>query len=75
MQLCMQNKAPAYLQHFEFCFFVILQGWVFNVVPWAMSIPFQWSSGLLADLLIARGCSTTFTRKFIQVPAERGNLY
>lgn len=42
------------------------KGWIFNVVPWAVSLPCQWFSGWLSDQLIVKGYSTTFVRKFIQ---------
>ncbi|CAH1775098.1 unnamed protein product [Owenia fusiformis] len=42
------------------------KGWVFNVVPWIVTIPSAILGGHLADLLIRKGYSVTFTRKFLE---------
>ncbi|XP_064626671.1 voltage-gated purine nucleotide uniporter SLC17A9-like isoform X2 [Lineus longissimus] len=48
------------------------KGWVFNVVPWLVSIPSSIFSGWLADYLIAKGYSVTFVRKLIETVALCG---
>jgi ACS family sodium-dependent inorganic phosphate cotransporter-like MFS transporter 9 len=40
--------------------------WVFNAVPWIISIPCQWFSGWLADYLVMKGYPTIVVRKSIQ---------
>ncbi|XP_075923374.1 voltage-gated purine nucleotide uniporter SLC17A9 isoform X1 [Petromyzon marinus] len=45
------------------------KGWVFNVVPWLVSIPMAMLSGYLADLLIRLGVNTATVRKLMQVVA------
>ncbi|XP_061418335.1 voltage-gated purine nucleotide uniporter SLC17A9 isoform X2 [Lethenteron reissneri] len=45
------------------------KGWVFNVVPWLVSIPMAMLSGYLADLLIRHGVNTATVRKLMQVVA------
>ncbi|XP_067856593.1 solute carrier family 17 member 9b isoform X2 [Heptranchias perlo] len=45
------------------------KGWVFNVVPWAVAIPFSLFGGLLSDHLIRLGFDTAKVRKLMQVIA------
>ncbi|XP_051887200.1 solute carrier family 17 member 9b isoform X1 [Pristis pectinata] len=45
------------------------KGWVFNVVPWAVAIPFSLFGGLLTDHLIRLGFDTAKVRKLMQVIA------
>lgn len=40
------------------------KGWIFNVVPWLISMPATIFAGWLADNMIARRFSVTFVRKF-----------
>lgn len=40
------------------------KGWIFNVVPWLISMPATIFAGWLADKLIANRFSVTFVRKF-----------
>ncbi|XP_063399650.1 voltage-gated purine nucleotide uniporter SLC17A9-like isoform X2 [Mytilus galloprovincialis] len=42
------------------------KGWVFNVVPWIVSMFSSVFSGWLADHLLEKGYSVTFVRKFIE---------
>lgn len=35
-----------------------MQGWVFNVVPWLVTLPSSIASGIVADRLIANGLLT-----------------
>ncbi|KAK2194165.1 hypothetical protein NP493_2g17004 [Ridgeia piscesae] len=42
------------------------KGWVFNVVPWLVTIPSGIGSGWVADYLIAKGYSVTFVRKLME---------
>ncbi|KAK2141616.1 hypothetical protein LSH36_1068g00018 [Paralvinella palmiformis] len=51
------------------------KGWVFNVIPWATGIPATLLSGIIADRLIARGCSTTFIRKLMATVALCGPAF
>ncbi|XP_074653726.1 voltage-gated purine nucleotide uniporter SLC17A9-like [Tubulanus polymorphus] len=69
------------------CFFILLswlptyfhdtfpeaKGWVFNVVPWLVSIPCSISSGLIADKLIAKGYSVGRVRKLMECIALLGS--
>ncbi|KAK3602604.1 hypothetical protein CHS0354_034330 [Potamilus streckersoni] len=48
------------------------KGWVFNVVPWIVTIPSSIFSGWLADGMIKKGFSTTFVRKAIETVALLG---
>ncbi|XP_033123676.1 solute carrier family 17 member 9-like [Anneissia japonica] len=41
------------------------KGWVFNVLPWLVAIPFSVCSGVLADKLISSGHSVGIARKLI----------
>ncbi|XP_055508595.1 solute carrier family 17 member 9b [Leucoraja erinacea] len=43
------------------------KGWVFNVVPWAVAIPFSLFGGLLTDHLIKLGFDTAKVRKIMTV--------
>lgn len=36
-------------------YYFVFQGWVFNVVPWSVSLPSVLLGGWLADKLIAKG--------------------
>ncbi|XP_071136553.1 voltage-gated purine nucleotide uniporter SLC17A9-like [Mytilus edulis] len=42
------------------------KGWVFNVVPWIVSMFSSIFGGWLADTMIRKGYSVTFVRKFIE---------
>ncbi|CAC5387812.1 solute carrier family 17 member 9-like isoform X2 [Mytilus californianus] len=42
------------------------KGWVFNVVPWIVSMFSSVFSGWLADHLLEKGYTVTFVRKFIE---------
>ncbi|XP_077979405.1 voltage-gated purine nucleotide uniporter SLC17A9-like [Glandiceps talaboti] len=46
------------------------KGWVFNVVPWLIAVPFHIISGYIADRMISKGISKTTTRKFLQTMAS-----
>ncbi|XP_041356795.1 solute carrier family 17 member 9-like [Gigantopelta aegis] len=52
--------------------FPTARAWVFNVVPWVVTIPSSIFSGYLADKMISKGYSTTFVRKFMQSIALYG---
>lgn len=41
------------------------KGWVFNVIPWVVTIPSSIFGGWLADFMIIKGFSVTFVRKFM----------
>jgi len=45
---------------------VLCQGWVFNSVPWLVSIPCQWFSGWLADRLVGKGQDRLCLKQLIQ---------
>ncbi|PAA51177.1 hypothetical protein BOX15_Mlig023703g2, partial [Macrostomum lignano] len=45
--------------------FPTARSWVFNLVPWLVTVPSALMSGLTADALIRRGISVTATRKII----------
>ncbi|XP_022091373.1 solute carrier family 17 member 9-like [Acanthaster planci] len=48
------------------------KGWVFNVLPWLVSIPASLSSGLLATKLLSLGCPVALCRKSIHTLACAG---
>ncbi|KAK7482245.1 hypothetical protein BaRGS_00026488 [Batillaria attramentaria] len=48
------------------------KGWVFNVVPWVVTIPSSVGSGWLADHMIKKGYNVTFVRKFMETIALCG---
>ncbi|XP_067678257.1 voltage-gated purine nucleotide uniporter SLC17A9-like isoform X1 [Haliotis asinina] len=52
--------------------FPTAKGWVFNVVPWVVTIPSSIFSGYLADKMISSGFSVTFVRKLMQFIALGG---
>ena len=56
---CIRVCTRVHLQHnFEvtiYKFHCCFQGWVFNVVPWLVTIPSGIGSGWVADYLIAKG--------------------
>lgn len=39
----------------------MFQGWVFNVVPWVVTIPSSIFGGWLADLMITKGMDSLLT--------------
>uniref|UniRef100_A0A4W3IMT8 Voltage-gated purine nucleotide uniporter SLC17A9 n=1 Tax=Callorhinchus milii TaxID=7868 RepID=A0A4W3IMT8_CALMI len=45
------------------------KGWIFNVVPWVVSIPLSLMGGLLSDHLINLGFNTAKVRKLMQMVA------
>ncbi|CAI9739762.1 solute carrier family 17 member 9-like [Octopus vulgaris] len=49
------------------------KGWVFNVVPWVVTIPSSIFSGWLADVMICKGYTVTFVRKFMETVALCGS--
>ncbi|KAK6180103.1 hypothetical protein SNE40_012312 [Patella caerulea] len=51
------------------------RGWVFNVVPWIVTIPSSIFSGWLADKLITKGYSVTFVRKLMESVALLGTSF
>ncbi|KAK3791568.1 hypothetical protein RRG08_002924 [Elysia crispata] len=51
------------------------KGWVFNVVPWVITIPSSVGSGYLADVMINSGFSVTFVRKFMESIALLGTAF
>ncbi|KAK7100474.1 voltage-gated purine nucleotide uniporter SLC17A9-like isoform X1 [Littorina saxatilis] len=51
------------------------KGWVFNVVPWVVTIPSSIGSGWLADHLIKKGYSVTFVRKLMETIALCGTSF
>ncbi|XP_070555728.1 voltage-gated purine nucleotide uniporter SLC17A9-like isoform X2 [Ptychodera flava] len=48
------------------------KGWIFNVVPWVVSIPSSIATGFVADNIVAMGYSVTYARKFIHTVASTG---
>ncbi|XP_062609999.1 voltage-gated purine nucleotide uniporter SLC17A9-like [Saccostrea cucullata] len=42
------------------------KGWVFNVVPWVVTMLSSIFGGWLADYMLSKGWSVTFVRKFIE---------
>ncbi|XP_026862801.2 solute carrier family 17 member 9b isoform X1 [Electrophorus electricus] len=42
------------------------KGWMFNVIPWFVAIPFSLFSGCLSDHLISQGYDTASVRKLMQ---------
>ena len=50
-----------------FNFFVSMQGWVYNVLPWLASIPASVLAGCLGDALIAHSVPVGVSRKIIHV--------
>ena len=50
------------------------KGWVFNVVPWIVSFVFNVASGYVADIMIDKGTSTTFVRKFFSAAMFLGTI-
>ncbi|KAL8590485.1 hypothetical protein ACOMHN_011698 [Nucella lapillus] len=48
------------------------RGWVFNVIPWVVTIPSSIGSGWIADRMITKGYSVTFVRKLMQTIALVG---
>nr|XP_002131108.1 solute carrier family 17 member 9-like [Ciona intestinalis] len=69
------------------CFFILLswlptffherfpneKGWIYNVIPWMMSIPSSVFAGWLSERFIKNNISVTFTRKFNQCIAMCGS--
>ncbi|XP_035826482.1 solute carrier family 17 member 9 isoform X2 [Aplysia californica] len=55
--------------------FPTAKGWVFNVVPWVVTIPSSIGSGWLADKMISSGYSVTFVRKFMESVALLGTAF
>ncbi|GFO27656.1 solute carrier family 17 member 9 [Plakobranchus ocellatus] len=51
------------------------KGWVFNVVPWFITIPSSVGSGYLADIMINKGYSVTFVRKLMESVALLGTAF
>jgi ACS family sodium-dependent inorganic phosphate cotransporter-like MFS transporter 9 len=49
------------------------KGWIFNVVPWLISMPATIFAGWLADKMIARRYSVTFVRKFTACVSLNGS--
>lgn len=47
-----------------------MQGWVFNAVPWLISIPCQWFSGWFADHLISKGLYALCSKNSFYVRVE-----
>ncbi|XP_072412776.1 solute carrier family 17 member 9b isoform X2 [Chiloscyllium punctatum] len=45
------------------------KGWIFNVVPWAVAVPFSLFGGILTDHLVKLGFDTAKVRKLMQVIA------
>ncbi|KAI3381329.1 hypothetical protein SNEBB_009304 [Seison nebaliae] len=52
--------------------FVSAKGWIFNVIPWLLSIISSIVSGRLADYLLKKKFSLTFVRKFSETIALFG---
>ncbi|XP_076440135.1 LOW QUALITY PROTEIN: voltage-gated purine nucleotide uniporter SLC17A9-like [Babylonia areolata] len=48
------------------------KGWVFNVIPWVVTIPSSVGSGWMADHMIRKGYSVTFVRKLMETIALGG---
>lgn len=48
------------------------KGWVFNVVPWIVSMFSSVISGWLADKMLVKGYTVTFVRKFIETISLMG---
>ncbi|XP_026553158.1 solute carrier family 17 member 9 [Pseudonaja textilis] len=43
------------------------KGWIFNVIPWLVAIPFSLFAGFLSDQCVSQGCKPITARKFMQV--------
>ncbi|XP_078595327.1 voltage-gated purine nucleotide uniporter SLC17A9-like isoform X4 [Branchiostoma floridae x Branchiostoma japonicum] len=48
------------------------KGWIFNVVPWLVSMPGSVLSGWIADSLIRKGTNVTLTRKMVEIVGMGG---
>ncbi|CAH1255163.1 SLC17A9 [Branchiostoma lanceolatum] len=48
------------------------KGWIFNVVPWLVSMPGSVLSGWIADSLIRKGTNVTLTRKMMEIVGMGG---
>ncbi|CAL1529513.1 unnamed protein product [Lymnaea stagnalis] len=55
--------------------FPTAKSWIFNVVPWLVTIPSTIGSGWLADHMIAKGYSVTFVRKTMQTVTFLGTAF
>ncbi|XP_060571518.1 voltage-gated purine nucleotide uniporter SLC17A9-like isoform X1 [Ruditapes philippinarum] len=51
------------------------KGWVFNVIPWVVTIPSSIFGGWLADFMITKGYSVTFVRKFMNTITMLGTAF
>uniref|UniRef100_T1IKV8 Major facilitator superfamily (MFS) profile domain-containing protein n=1 Tax=Strigamia maritima TaxID=126957 RepID=T1IKV8_STRMM len=51
------------------------KGWVFNVVPWIICIPFSILGGWTAENLIRKGFTVTFVRKLMETLAQLGKAF
>ena len=73
--ICMNNCfyiMLSWLPSFFHDFYPEERGWIYNVVPWAMSIPTSVLGGWLSDKLIKAKFDVGFTRKTMQVIAMVG---
>ena len=59
-----------YLYNMDLIIISSFKGWIFNVVPWVVTIPSSVFSGWLADHLIKKGYTLTFTRKAMEVRSQ-----
>jgi len=74
--ICMNNCfyiMLSWLPTFFHDFFPHEKGWVYNVIPWAMSIPASVLGGWLSDKLIKSKFDIGFTRKTMQIIAMAGS--
>ena len=74
--ICMNNCfyiMLSWLPTFFHDFFPNERGWIYNVIPWAMSIPTSIIGGWLCDKLIKLHWGIGFTRKTMQVIAMVGS--
>ncbi|CAG5133071.1 unnamed protein product [Candidula unifasciata] len=55
--------------------FPTAKGWVFNVVPWVVTIPSTIGGGWLADKMITKGYTVTFVRKLMETVALCGTAF
>ena len=74
--ICMNNCfyiMLSWLPTFFHDFYPHEKGWIYNVIPWAMSIPASVLGGWLSDKLIKAKFDTGFTRKTMQIIAMTGS--
>ena len=76
--VCMNNCfyiMLSWLPSFFHDHFPLERGWIYNVVPWAMSIPTSVLGGWISDKLIKGKFKVGVTRKIMQVIAMVGSAF